>query len=98
MACVCAATEKKLDMVLLPSDPAPEGIFRWPEGSALNLDGDGASIDGFTREDARPLHMADSLDAVVEWESGRTLEELSGAPVRLRFHMQAAKLYSFWSE
>ncbi len=62
------------------------------------LDSDGASIDGFTREDARPLRMADSLDAVVAWERGRTLKELSGKPVLLRFHIQAAKLYSFWVE
>ena len=29
---------------------------------------------------------------------GRTLKELSGKPVLLRFHIQAAKLYSFWVE
>jgi len=58
----------------------------------------GAPLDGFTREDVQPVHMVDSLDAEVSWEGGRTLEELAGKPVLLRFHIQGAKLYSFWVE
>jgi hypothetical protein len=62
------------------------------------LDVDGEPIKGFTVDDVRPIRMTDSLDIPVEWTSGRSLAELADQPVRLRFHLQGAKMYSFWME
>jgi hypothetical protein len=62
------------------------------------LDQNGEPIRGYSQDDAQPIHRVDSLDAKVGWKDDRTLEALSGRPVRLRFHLQGAKLYSFWVE
>lgn len=60
------------------------------------LDLDGAPIAGFTSEDVQPVEETDSLDATVAWNGDHTLAELSGTAIRLRFHIQGARLYSFW--
>ena len=45
---------------------------------------------------SRPISM-DSLDAVVEWDTFTDLMNFTnGRPVRLRFELKNAKLYSFW--
>ena len=61
-----------------------------------NLDGEPFS--GFTRDDCQPLHGIDSINSEIKWRSGHSLAELAGQPVRLRFYVQGAKLYSFWVE
>ena len=33
------AVDKLVDKTLLPHDPSPEGVYRWSEGSIINLDG-----------------------------------------------------------
>ena len=62
------------------------------------LDLDGAPIPGFTRDDVQPIEKVDRQDTPVAWNGDHTLAELSSRPIRLRFHIQGAKLYSFWSE
>jgi hypothetical protein len=37
----------------------------------------------------------DQLRAEIRWP-GRDLAELKGKPIRLRFHLRDADLYSFW--
>ena len=34
-----AENEKLVDKTLLPHDPSPQGVYRWSEGTTLNLDG-----------------------------------------------------------
>lgn len=53
----------------------------------------GTPLPGFTLADA-PEIFGDALDQVVPWKEERTLEELSGKPVRLRFELQDADLYA----
>jgi hypothetical protein len=61
-----------------------------------DLEGD--PIEGFSRDDCVPLEMTDTLNHAVAWKGERDLAELRDAPVRLRFYVRGAKLYSFWVE
>ena len=54
----------------------------------------GQPIAGFTL-DACHLQYGDQFDRVVSWESGADVSELAGRPVRLRFELKDADLYSF---
>ena len=58
---------------------------------------EGEALDGFARVDCTPVR-GDSLDHTVAWQHGKGLGELRGRAVRLRFHLQGARLYSFWVE
>ena len=52
------------------------------------------AIDGWSAGECQPLR-GDVLGATVKWaDSG--LSSIDGRTVRLRFHLQRAKLYSFW--
>lgn len=53
----------------------------------------GETISGFTEEDAVPIG-GDSLAAPVRWHE-QSLSKLLGTPVRLRFTIRNAKLYSY---
>ena len=55
-------------------------------------DADGAPIPGYGREDARPIRGDATRQAAV-WRERRTIP--AGRPVRLRFHLRQARLYSF---
>jgi hypothetical protein len=57
------------------------------------LDGGGEAIPGFTRADAVEL-IGDDLERVVAWKQGSDLASLAGRPIRLRFVMKDADLYS----
>ena len=57
------------------------------------LDTKGKEIEGFGEEDA-PTLIGDFVDYRVEWENGKTLEDLSGKTVTLKFMMNDADLYS----
>ena len=61
------------------------------------LGSEGEALDGFPRADCTPV-TGDSLDHAIRWRGGRTLAGLRDRPVRLRFCVQGAKLYSFWVE
>ena len=58
------------------------------------LDEAGAEIAGFGEADAPEL-AGDDIDRKVTWKSGKTIAELRGRPVRLRFIVRDADLYSF---
>lgn len=51
-------------------------------------------IGGYGADDADDLRT-DSVDAEVTWNGSPSLGELSGRPLRLRFHLQNARLYAF---
>jgi hypothetical protein len=67
------------------------------EGRVAILDAAGAAIDGLGLDDCRVVN-GDHLEKKVEWVGGSDIARLSGAPVRLRFEMRGAKLFSFWFE
>jgi hypothetical protein len=51
-------------------------------------------IPGFTLADCNE-QFGDEIDRVVSWKQGTDLSELSGKPLRLRFELKDADLYSF---
>ncbi len=51
-------------------------------------------LTGFSREDAVPF-AGDAIDHEVQWKERRAIQGLEGAPIRLRFVMKDAELYSF---
>jgi len=60
------------------------------------LDEEGQAITGFDRDSCLPMASEDSLDHTIQWKGGGELSALAGRPVRLKFYMRRAKLYSFW--
>ena len=54
---------------------------------------DGTPIEGFSLDDCAEI-FGDSIDRSVTWNSG-DLTTLAGKPIRLRFHLADADLYSF---
>ena len=58
-------------------------------------DAQGQPIPGFTHDDAQDLY-GDSLDLAAAWKDNTTdVSRLAGRPVRLRFVVRDADLYSF---
>ena len=59
------------------------------------LDEAGEPIPGYSADQCQAV-QGDAVDALVKWQQKESLQELAGRPVRLRFHLKRAKLYSFW--
>lgn len=57
-------------------------------------DAAGAPLPGFALDDA-PEIFGDALDRVAPWKEGRDLSGIAGQPVRLRFVMKDADVFSF---
>jgi hypothetical protein len=55
---------------------------------------DGQPIPGYTLEDC-PETFGDAVDRTVTWKSGSRVDQLAGTPLRLRFVLHDADLYSF---
>ena len=53
----------------------------------------GHPLPGYTLADATEL-IGDDLERVVTWKAGADVSELAGRPIRLRFVMKDADLYS----
>jgi len=75
-----------------------ELVLNFSAGAAGGLrvelqDAAGEPLPGFALADAVE-QIGDEIERVVTWKSGRDLSELAGRPVRLRFAMQDADLYS----
>ncbi|UCH35365.1 MAG: hypothetical protein JSV65_03165 [Armatimonadota bacterium] len=58
---------------------------------------DGEPLPGCAREDCDDIR-ADGVRLPVSWRGNADLGVLQDRPVRLRFHLQNARLYSFWVE
>ena len=58
------------------------------------LDEAGAPIPGYTEDDADDI-MADTVDTIATWKGESDVAKLVRRPLRLRFHLQNARLYSF---
>jgi len=57
----------------------------------------GAVIEGYGAADSAPLG-ADSTAAAMAWQHGPSVLALRHRPVRLRFLLRNARLYSYWAE
>jgi hypothetical protein len=57
-------------------------------------DADGKPVPGFTLADCHE-QFGDAIDRVVSWKSGVDVSSLSGEPVRLRFVLKDADVYSY---
>jgi len=55
---------------------------------------EGGEIEGYTLDDC-PEHFGDDVERAVTWENGADVSGLAGEPVRLRFQLRDADLYSF---
>ncbi len=55
---------------------------------------DGQPLDGFALADCHEVY-GDDLQREVHWKSNADLAQLSGQPLRLRFEVKDADLYSF---
>jgi hypothetical protein len=58
-------------------------------------DENGTPIPGFTLEDC-VAQSYDDIDRVIRWKSGSDVSALAGKPVRLRFDLRDADVFSFW--
>jgi hypothetical protein len=58
------------------------------------LDEAGNAIPGHSKDDADDI-VADTVNKTVTWKGESDIAELVSRPVRLRFHLQSARLYSF---
>jgi hypothetical protein len=75
-----------------------ELVLNFSTGAAGGLrvelqDAAGELLPGFALADAVE-QVGDEIERVVTWKGGRDLSGLAGRPVRLRFAMQDADLYS----
>lgn len=71
--------------------------FSTSAGGSVRVELQGAEskpIPGFALTDCH-LQYGDQLDRVVSWKSGTDVRRLAGQPVRLRFELKDADLYSF---
>ncbi|MDA0840980.1 MAG: hypothetical protein O2857_24690, partial [Planctomycetota bacterium] len=52
------------------------------------------AVEGFSLKDCR-LILGDDLDRTVVWKTSSDISRLTGIPIRLRFVLKDADLYSF---
>jgi hypothetical protein len=55
---------------------------------------DGQPIKGFALQDCQEI-IGDRIEHTVAWKSGVDLSQLADQPIRLRFQLKDADLYSF---
>ena len=58
------------------------------------IDPDGNVIEGFASQDCTPI-TTDSVRHVLEWNGNTNCQLIQARPIKLRFHLNKAKLYSF---
>jgi hypothetical protein len=58
------------------------------------LDADGKPISGFSKEDAGEI-IGNEIKRIVSWKNNPSLSAVSGQPVRLKFYLKDADLFSF---
>ena len=67
------------------------------EGGRLRVelqDADGRPIERFTLADSTPIR-GDAIDQPVAWKNGDDVGALAGKPIRVRFELNNADLFSF---
>jgi len=71
--------------------------FRTADAAGIRVelqDVGGQPIPGFSLDDCRPL-VGDEIDGPVVWGAGKSLADLAGQPVRIRFVGRDADLFAF---
>lgn len=71
--------------------------FATAEGGSLAVEAqgaDGKALEGFALADCRPLR-GDAIEEAVAWKAAPDLAPLAAKPVRLRFALKNADLFSF---
>jgi hypothetical protein len=58
------------------------------------LDANGKVIEGFSKKDSIPI-TTDSVRHVLKWKGKRDCHLIQAMPIKLRFYLEKAKLYSF---
>ncbi len=58
------------------------------------LDEDDTPIQGYSRGECAPVET-DGVDVPVRWKGGLSLADLEGRPVKVKFHLFNARLYSY---
>lgn len=58
-------------------------------------DTEGRPIAGYSKSDCQPV-TTDNTKQSVSWKNGNDLQQFAGKPVRIKFYLVNAKLYSFW--
>jgi hypothetical protein len=61
----------------------------------LICDKEGNPLPGFEREQCMPV-SGDSTKQLISWKGNLSLLSLKGIPVRLKFYLVNARIYSFW--
>jgi hypothetical protein len=56
---------------------------------------DGNAVEGFSLDDCNEV-FGDTVDRAVTWKHGADAGKLAGQPVRIRFELRDADLYSYW--
>ena len=82
------------------SDMQKENAISMPKDLAGRLtvdllDAESKPLAGYTAEDCIAIEE-DSVAICVRWRGGKGLRALAGQPVRLRFALNNARLYSYW--
>ena len=75
---------------------ALSGAAVWLGGSLAveALDGEGKPVPGFAAADCKPI-TSDGIRHVVTWKGSPDCHLLQARPIKLRFHLKKARLYSF---
>ena len=58
------------------------------------LDQSGQSLSGFGRDDCRAMQV-DRVNEPMSWKENASLDSLKDRPIRLRFHLENVRLYSY---
>lgn len=58
------------------------------------IDALGRAIKGFSKDDCQPI-TGDNVRHIVSWKTGTNCHPLQARPIKLRFHLKNAQLYSF---
>ena len=57
-------------------------------------DGNGKPVDGFRLNEC-PRILGNKIKHIVKWKNGSDVNKLAGRPIRLRFELRDADLFSF---
>ena len=76
------------DKLVINFSTEPQGVIR-----VELLKADGTPLKGYGAIDCEPLR-GDEIEGRVTWKGGAALTALAGTPVRVRFHLKDADLYS----
>ena len=55
---------------------------------------DGKVIEGFSKDDCEPI-TSDSVRHILKWKGSEDCQLIQARPIKLRFYLTKAKLYSF---